>query len=96
MLSRNVEVGQTVSAGLQAPTLFVIARDLTRLELQARVDESDVGGVKPGAAGAFTVDAYPRRRLHGHGARWCALQPTTVQNVVTYTTMIDVPNDDGH
>jgi len=89
-----VEVGQTVSAGLQAPTLFVIARDLTRLELQARVDESDVGGVTTGATVTFTVDAYPRRRFNGK-VRLVRLQPTTVQNVVTYTTIIDVPNDDG-
>ena len=89
-----MEVGQTVSAGLQAPTLFVIARDLTRLELQARVDESDVGGVKTGAAVTFTVDAYPRREFNGT-VRLVRLQPTTVQNVVTYTTIIDVPNDDG-
>jgi HlyD family secretion protein len=94
VLSRNVEVGQTVSAGLQAPTLFVIARDLTRLELQARVDESDVGGVKTGATVTFTVDAYPRRRFNGQ-VRLVRLQPVTVQNVVTYTTIIDVPNDDG-
>lgn len=94
VLSRNVEVGQTVSAGLQAPVLFVIARDLTRLELQARVDESDVGGVQPGAAVAFTVDAYPRRQFSGK-VRLVRLQPTTVQNVVTYTTVIDVPNADG-
>jgi HlyD family secretion protein len=93
VLSRNVEVGQTVSAGLQAPTLFVIARDLARLELQARVDESDVGGVKTGAAVSFTVDAYPRRRFNGT-VRLVRLQPTTVQNVVTYTTVIDVPNED--
>jgi HlyD family secretion protein len=93
VLSRNVEVGQTVSAGLQAPTLFVIARDLTRLELQARVDESDVGGVKSGAAVTFTVDAYPRRQFGG-SVRLVRLQPTTVQNVVTYTTVIDVPNED--
>jgi HlyD family secretion protein len=93
VLSRNVEVGQTVSAGLQAPTLFVIARDLTRLELQARVDESDVGGVKAGAKASFTVDAYPRRQFTGT-VRLVRLQPTTVQNVVTYTTIIDVPNPD--
>jgi HlyD family secretion protein len=94
VLSRNVEVGQTVSAGLQAPTLFVIARDLTRLELQARVDEGDIGGVKPGAPVSFTVDAYPRREFQGK-VRLVRLQPTTVQNVVTYTTIIDVPFDDS-
>ena len=93
VLSRAVEVGQTVSAGLQAPTLFVIARDLKRLELQARVDESDIGGVKPGAPVNFTVDAYPRREFTGI-VRLVQLQPQTVQNVVTYTTVIDVPNDD--
>ncbi len=94
VLNRAVEVGQTVSAGLQAPTLFVIARDLKRLELQARVDESDVGGVEPGAPVTFTVDAYPRREFTGV-VRLVQLQPQTVQNVVTYTTVIDVPNDDG-
>ena len=93
VLNRTVEVGQTVSAGLQAPTLFVIARDLTRLELQARVDESDIGGVKAGAPVSFTVDAYPRRQFHGK-VRLVQLQPQTVQNVVTYTTVIDVPNDE--
>lgn len=93
VLNRAVEAGQTVSAGLQAPTLFVIARDLKRLELQARVDESDIGGVKPGAPVVFTVDAYPRREFTGT-VRLVQLQPQTVQNVVTYTTVIDVPNDD--
>ena len=93
VLNRAVEVGQTVSAGLQAPTLFVIARDLKRLELQARVDESDIGGVTAGAPVSFTVDAYPRRRFTGK-VRLVQLQPQTVQNVVTYTTVIDVPNDD--
>jgi HlyD family secretion protein len=93
VLSRAVEVGQTVSASMQAPTLFIIARDLTRLELQARVDESDIGGVKPGAPVTFTVDAYPRREFTGK-VRLVQLQPQTVQNVVTYTTVIDVPNDD--
>src|SRR5215204_7116233 len=94
VLSRNVEVGQTVAAGLQAPTLFVIARDLTRLELLARVDESDVGGVKTGATVTFTVDAYPRREFSGT-VRLVRLQSITVQNVVTYSTIIDVPNVDG-
>jgi HlyD family secretion protein len=93
VLNRAVEVGQTVSASMQAPTLFVIARDLRRLELQARVDESDIGGVKPGAPVTFTVDAYPRRQFSGK-VRLVQLQPQTVQNVVTYTTVIDVPNDD--
>lgn len=93
VLSRAVEVGQTVASSMQAPTLFIIARDLKRLELQARVDESDVGGVEPGAPVTFTVDAYPRREFTGK-VRLVQLQPQTVQNVVTYTTVIDVPNDD--
>ncbi len=93
VLSRAIEAGQTVSASTQAPTLFIIARDLKRLELQARVDESDVGGVEPGAPVTFTVDAYPRREFTGT-VRLVQLQPQTVQNVVTYTTVIDVPNDD--
>lgn len=94
VLSRAVEVGQTVSASTQAPTLFIIARDLKRLELQARVDESDVGGVEPAAPVTFTVDAFPRREFTGT-VRLVQLQPQTVQNVVTYTTIIEVPNDDG-
>jgi HlyD family secretion protein len=91
VLSRNVEVGQTVAAGLQAPTLFVIARNLDTLELDARVDESDVGGVKAGQPVAFTVDAYPGQTFSGT-VRQVRLQPTVTQNVVSYTTVIDVPN----
>ena len=74
MLSRNIEVGQTVSAGLQAPVLFVIARDLSKLELQARVDESDIGSIKPGNPVTFTVDAYPRRTFSARCA-WFASNP---------------------
>ena len=91
VLSRNVEVGQTVAAGLQAPTLFIIARDLDTLELDARVDESDVGRVKVGQPVAFTVDAYPGQTFSGT-VRQVRLQPTVIQNVVSYTTVIDVPN----
>ena len=91
VLSRNVEVGQTVSAGLQAPTLFVIARNLDTLELDARVDESDVGRVKVGQPVSFVVDAYPGRSFSGT-VRQVRLQPTVAQNVVSYTTVIDVPN----
>ncbi len=91
VLSRNVEVGQTVSAGLQAPTLFVIARSLDTLQLDARVDESDVGRVKPGQPVTFTVDAWPGDTFTG-SVRQVRLQPTVTQNVVSYTTVIDVPN----
>ncbi|MCC7126686.1 MAG: efflux RND transporter periplasmic adaptor subunit [Acidobacteria bacterium] len=94
VLSRNVEVGQTVSAGLQAPTLFVIARSLDTLQLDARVDESDVGRVKPGQSVTFTVDAWPGDTFTG-AVRQVRLQPTVTQNVVSYTTVIDVPNPRG-
>ena len=91
VLSRDVEVGQTVAAGLQAPTLFVIARNLDTLQLSARVDESDVGRVGTGQPVSFTVDAYPGRTFTGK-VRQVRLQPTVTQNVVSYTTVIDVPN----
>ncbi|MEZ5292354.1 MAG: efflux RND transporter periplasmic adaptor subunit [Vicinamibacterales bacterium] len=94
VLSRNVEVGQTVSAGLQAPTLFVIARSLDVLQLSARIDESDVGRVAAGQPVSFAVDAYPGRPFAGT-VRQVRLQPTVVQNVVSYTTIIDVPNPKG-
>jgi HlyD family secretion protein len=93
VLSRNVEVGQTVAAGLQAPTLFVIARNLDTLQLNARVDESDVGRVKPGQPVTFTIDAYPGQTFTGK-VRQVRLQPTVTNNVVSYTTVIDVPNPD--
>lgn len=91
VLSRNVEVGQTVAAGLQAPTLFVIARSLDTLQLNARVDESDVGRVKAGQPVTFSVDAYPGRTFTG-AVQQVRLQPTVTQNVVSYTTIVDVPN----
>jgi HlyD family secretion protein len=94
VLGRNVDVGQTVSAGLQAPTLFVIARSLDTLELAASVSESDVGRVQAGQAVTFTVDAYPQGSFTGT-VRQVRLQPTVVQNVVSYTTIIDVPNPGG-
>jgi HlyD family secretion protein len=93
VLSRNVEAGQTVAAGLQAPTLFVIARSLDVLQLEARVDESDIGLVKASQPVTFSVDAYPGRTFAG-SVRQVRLQPTVTQNVVSYTTVIDVPNPD--
>jgi len=93
VLSRNVEVGQTVTAGLQTPTLFVIARDLERMQVQANVDESDIGRVGPGQPVTFTVDAYGNRTFTGRVAS-VRLQPVVEQNVVTYTTIIDVENPD--
>jgi HlyD family secretion protein len=94
ILNRNVDVGQTVAAGLQAPTLFVIARSLDTLELAASVAESDVGRVQPGQPVTFTVDAYPQQTFTGT-VRQVRLQPTVQQNVVSYTTIIDVPNPGG-
>ncbi len=91
VLSRNVQVGQTVSAGLQAPTLFVIARNLSTMQLMASVNEADIGLVQAAQPASFTVDAYGEQRFEGkvHEVR---LQPTTTNNVVTYTVVIDVPN----
>ena len=93
VLSRNVEVGQTVTSGLQTPTLFVIARDLQKMELQASVDEADIARVADGQAVAFTVDAHGARQFTGRVSQ-VRLQPIVAQNVVSYTTMIDVDNPD--
>ena len=93
VLSRNVEVGQTVTSGLQTPTLFVIARDLQKMELQASVDEADIARVVAGQPVAFTVDAHGARQFSGRVSQ-VRLQPIVAQNVVSYTTMIDVDNPD--
>jgi len=93
VLSRNVEVGQTVTSGLQTPTLFVIARDLQKMELQASVDEADIARVAAGQPVSFTVDAHGAREFAGRVAQ-VRLQPVVAQNVVSYTTMIDVDNPD--
>jgi HlyD family secretion protein len=92
VLSRNVEVGQTVAAGLQAPTLFVIARDLETMQLDASVNEADIGRVATGQPVRFRVDAYGQEQFSGT-VQQVRLQPTVTQNVVTYTTVIGVPND---
>ena len=91
VISRNVDAGQTVAASMNAPTLFVLAADLTKMEVVATVDESDVGRMRPGQQVAFHVDAYPNDRFAGTVSQ-VRLQPTTVQNVVTYATVITVPN----
>jgi HlyD family secretion protein len=93
VLARNVEVGQTVTSGLQTPTLFVIARDLQQMQVQASVDEADIGRVAAGQPVTFTVDAHGARRFDGRVAQ-VRLQPVVAQNVVSYTTMIDVANPD--
>lgn len=94
VIARSVDVGQTVAASFQAPVLFVIANDLKHMEVNASVDEADIGRVRTGQEVTFRVDAYPDRTFHGQVTQ-VRLQPTTVQNVVTYNTIISVDNDDG-
>ncbi|MGE5049777.1 MAG: efflux RND transporter periplasmic adaptor subunit, partial [Deltaproteobacteria bacterium] len=94
VISRNVDVGQTVAASLQAPTLFVIANDLSRMQVLANVDEADVGRVKEGLAARFTVDAFPGEVFHGR-IREVRQAPASIQNVVTYAAVVDAPNPDG-
>jgi HlyD family secretion protein len=91
VISRNVDVGQTVAASLQAPLLFVIANDLTRMQVNASVDEADIGQLSEQEPVTFFVDAYPRDIFHGHISE-IRLSPQTVQNVVTYSVIIDVDN----
>lgn len=93
VVARNVDVGQTVAASLAAPTLFMIANDLTRMQVLADIDEADVGQLKPQSRVSFTVDAYPAETFSGNVAQ-IRLSPLTVQNVVTYTAVIDVANTD--
>ena len=91
VISRNVDVGQTVAASMQAPTLFVLAADLTKMQVVANLDESDVGRIRPGQRVMFRVDAYPADDFEGRVVQ-VRLQPIVQQNVVTYATVIDVPN----
>jgi HlyD family secretion protein len=93
VISRNVDVGQTVAASLQAPTLFVIANDLTQMQIDANVAEADVGGVEEGQDVDFTVDAFPYRTFHGKVTQ-VRNAAVVVQNVVTYDTVISVNNPD--
>lgn len=91
VISRNVDVGQTVASSLQAPTLFVIANDLTRMQVNASIDESDIGRIAAGQPVTFSVDAYPGEKFSGHVSQ-VRLDPKVDSNVVSYTTIIDVPN----
>lgn len=88
---RSVDVGQTVAASMSAPTLFVIAADLTEMQVNANIDEADVGRIRPGQHVTFRVDAYPADNFEGTVTQ-VRLQPVVVQNVTTYGTVIDVPN----
>jgi len=91
VVSRNVDVGQTVAASLQAPTLFTIAEDLSKMQVHAAVSEADVGRLAPDMPATFTVDAYPDERFHGV-IRQIRDAPQTLQNVVTYDAVVEVPN----
>ena len=93
VISRNVDVGQTVAASLQAPVIFQIANDLTKMQIDTNVAEADVGVVEVGQNVDFTVDAFPMRTFHGKVVQ-VRNAPITVQNVVTYDTVIGVNNPD--
>lgn len=93
VLSRDAEPGQTVAASLQVTTLFTLAEDLTRMELEVKVDEADVGEVKEGQHAVFTVDAYPNRKYPADITR-VSFGSETTDNVVTYPTILQVNNDD--
>lgn len=94
VVARNVTVGQSVAASLQAPVVFSIAQDLTRMQLYASTDESDTGNIKIGTEATFQVDAFPSETFRGRVSA-IRLNATTVQNVVTYNTIVDFENPDG-
>lgn len=91
VVARNVDVGQTVAASLQAPTLFNLAQDLTKMRVYVATDESDVGQIRAASDVTFKVDAFPNQVFHGHVDQ-IRMNPTTVQNVVTYQTVVEFDN----
>jgi len=93
VVARNIDVGQSVAATLQAPNVFTVAQDLTRMQVYAATDESDTGNIRVGAPVTFAVDAFPNELFHGRVSA-IRLNPTTIQNVVTYNTVIDFSNPD--
>jgi HlyD family secretion protein len=93
VVSRNVTMGQTVASSFQTPTLFLIATDLAKMEVDANVSESDIGGIKAGNKATFTVDAYAKRTFEGTVSQ-VRQSPQTVQNVVTYDIVLSVDNSD--
>ncbi|HTR31654.1 MAG TPA: efflux RND transporter periplasmic adaptor subunit [Puia sp.] len=93
VMTRNVSVGQTVAASFSTPTLFIIAKDITKMQVQAAVSEADIGDVRPGLRVTFTVDAYPDISFAGT-VNQIRLEPAVSANVVTYTTIISAPNLD--
>lgn len=93
VLSRQVDVGKTVAASFNTPVLFTIANDLTKMQIEGAIAEADIGNVEVGQPVKFTVDAFPSRQFEGRVSS-IRNSPVTVQNVVTYETIIDVRNDD--
>ena len=93
VVSRNVTAGQTVAASFQTPTLFLIATDLTKMQVDTNVSESDIAGAVEGANASFTVDAFPKRTFQGRVAQ-VRQAPVSVQNVITYDVVITVDNPD--
>ena len=93
VIARQVDMGQTVAASMSAPELFIIAADLSKMRVIANIDESDVGRIRPGQVVMFTVDAYPAEEFEGVVSQ-IRLEPVVQQNVVTYATVIDVPNNE--
>jgi HlyD family secretion protein len=93
VISRAVDVGQTVAASLNAPTLFTLAQDLRQMRIEAQISEADVGGVAEGQRVTFTVDAYPALTFTGTVSQ-VRFEPVTVQNVVNYIAIVDVENPD--
>src|SRR5205823_13471627 len=91
VVSRNVDIGQTVAASLQAPTLFTIAYDLTKMQVYAKTDELDVGQMKTSQPVMFKVVAFPSVQFHGRLSQ-SRMNATTVQNVVTYDTIVELDN----
>ena len=93
VVSKEVEEGQTVASSFQTPTLFTIAENLKQMQIEANVSEADIGKIKAGMQTSFTVDAYPTDTFTGT-VKQIRLKPTETQNVVMYTVVVDVPNDD--
>src|SRR5712664_3992868 len=93
VVARNVDAGQTVAASLQAPVLFTIAQDLTKMQVYAKTDEADVGRIKVGAVATFKVDSFPRETFTGRVSQ-IRMNATTIQNVVTYDTIVEFDNPD--
>lgn len=94
VVARAYDVGQTVAASFSAPTLFTIAKDLTKMQVQADVDQSDIGQIKVGEPARFTVDAYPEQEFRGQISQ-VRLNATVTQNVITYPVILEVPNPEG-